>query len=235
MPKTDHQIHPTQAAILKVVLYRSEARFSELNTEKLPTDQFTFHIKELLRGGILEKTGGRYRLTAKGKEFANRFDTDSGKPLIEHQAKIGAMVTCIDRKEQTPRYLIQQRLKHPYYGYHGFLTGKVKWGESVYETAARELEEETGLSADLTLYAITHKRDFDTQRNLLEDKYFFVFLGEKAKGVLKEEFPGGKNFWLTEREFLKLPEIYDDVKEVLKVLKKKPLVFLEQEYQVERY
>ena len=47
------------------------------------------------------------------------------------------------------KFLAQQRLKQPFYGFWGRPTGKVGWGETILETAARELMEETGLTADL--------------------------------------------------------------------------------------
>lgn len=202
----------------------------------ISSDQFTFHLKKLLELELVEKTENNlYRLTAKGKEFINRFDTDTRKVVLERQAKLGVLVGCAREEKGVTQYLVQERLKQPYYGFHGFVTGKLRWGEIPKETAERELKEETGLSAKLFFAGIEHKMDHDKDGNLLEDKYFFIFRGEEVKGELTERFVGGKNEWIDEKKILKLPDIYDDVPEILGVLKQDRFVFLENSFRVEKY
>lgn len=233
--KKEIQLHPVQIAILRSLLFKQGARFSELNTTDLSNDHFTFHIQQLLQAGLLSKDGVHYSLTDEGKEFANRFDTDNPEVKVEKQAKLGVAICCVKQEDGVTKYLLQQRLKHPYYGYYGFMTGKIKWGESVYETAKRELEEEMGLTADLTLGAIKHKTDISKDETLLEDKYFFIFRGENPQGELIEEFEGGKNVWLSLEEIKQLPTVFHDLWEGLETLEKNEFVFEEKTYEVENY
>lgn len=228
------EIHPIQAQVLRTLLFRPEARFSQLNTTKMPTDHFTFHLKRLVEVGLVEKTKrNTYHLTPQGKEFANRLDTE--KIALEKQAKIGVLVGGIRKKNGQRQYLIQQRLKQPYYGFYGFLTGKVGWGETILEAAARELKEETGLTGKLTLVGIEHKTDLSKESQLLEDKYFFVVRADNPKGKLKEKFEGGKNQWLAKDEFSKLPNLFGDVKLIIKMLDQNQLAFQEKKYTVSSY
>jgi len=171
---TDLVIHLAQAQILKSLLFKTEARFRDLNTQKLTTDHFTFHLKQLVEAGIVEKTAkGTYKLTAKGKEFANRFDTE--KVALERQAKLGVCIVAIMKDHQKSKYLSQQRLKNRFYGYRGFVTGKIRWGEQLLETAARELKEETGLKAKLEFVGMEHKIDYAKEdKQILEDKFFYI-------------------------------------------------------------
>ena len=229
------EIRPVQAAILRVLHYTPEARFSELNTGNISSDHFTFHVKKLLELGLIEKSGERYRLTPAGKEFTNRFDTDTEKIVLERQAKIGALVICTREENGQAQYLAQQRLKQPFYGFHGFITGKVKWGEQVLETAARELREEAGLAAKLTLVGVEHKMDYSPAGDLLEDKYFFLFRGEEPEGTLTEKFEGGRNFWTSKEEILKLPDLFDDVSAMLEAVGQDKFVFHERKYTVAKY
>ena len=232
--KTD--IHPLQADILKVLLFTPEAHFSDLNVSRIATDHFAFHVKKLTKLKLIEKTSkNTYHLTIIGKEFANRFDVDTDKVILERQAKIGVLIGCVRGEGKDQEYLIQQRLKQPYYGYYGFMTGKVKWGETVYETAERELLEEMGLAADLKLVGIRHKMDYDPSGNLLEDKYFYVFRGENPRGELQAEFNGGRNAWMTRDEISKLPGLFHDCMETIRLLDQGKLRFVESKYTVTGY
>ena len=228
----DLEIHPAQAFILRELLFKREARFAELNILKLSTDHFTFHIKSLVDAGLIEKTEKGYRLTTVGKEFANRFDTDPKNVAIEKQAKIGVLVCGIKKEGKALKYLVQQRLKEPYFGYFGFITGKVKKGETLFGGAEREFEEETGLKGRFTLLGVKHKMDYSKEKELLEDKFFFVFRVDGVKGVLVKEFEGGKNIWLSEEEIAKLPNQFDGVAEAIEMVAGKNLTFSEMKYTV---
>lgn len=234
--KETKKLHKVQMEILRVLMFRPEARFADLNIPGYSSDHFTFHIKRLTELKLVKKNKeGKYELTNKGKEFANRFNTDSFEIHLEKQAKIGVAVCCVKHIKGLKKYLIQQRLKQPYYGFYGFITGKIVWGETVEETAKRELKEETGLTADLSLVEIKHKMDYSGEGKLLEDKYFFVFRGNNPKGKLIESFEGGKNFWLTKKEIHELPGLFDGVRSRLKILDSKKLLFNEMKYKVLKY
>jgi len=232
----EQNLHPIQSNILRNLLFNPEARFSDLNMEHLPTDQFTFHLKRLMELELIEKINqNHYHLTLIGKEYAGRFDTDQRK--VERQAKIGVALCAVKKEGRVKRYLIQQRLKQPYWGYHGFPTGKIRWGETIIEAAARELKEETGLTADLSLVGAKHKMDYSQEGNLLEDKIFFVFRATNCRGTFLETIEGGKNFWLTEKEIFQLPNLFDGFSETFKIeatAGKNP-IFLERKYKVSGY
>ena len=73
---------------------------------------------------LVEKlTDGKYALTVKGKEFSNRFDTDN--KVIERQAKLACGILCIKVEDGVTKYLLQKRLKQPYYGYYGVVGGTI--------------------------------------------------------------------------------------------------------------
>jgi len=137
-------IHPVQSSILCELLFTKEGRFGQLNKLGLSTDHFSFHLKQLIDWGLVDKPEkGKYRLSEKGKEFANRFDTE--KAEVEKQAKVAVLIVGVKKERGEKKYLIQQRLKQPYFGFWGFLTGKVRWGETVEQAGSRELMEEAGL------------------------------------------------------------------------------------------
>jgi 8-oxo-dGTP pyrophosphatase MutT (NUDIX family) len=231
----DKDVHAIQAGILKELLLKKEARFSALNVDTIPTDQFTFHVKQLLERGIIEKTdSGSYRLTIFGKEYANRFDIDSGPVKFERQAKIGVLVVATRNVGGKKEYLMQERQKHPFFGFRGFITGKVKIGESIAETAKRELLEEAGFAADVEPRAVYHERILSQEGDLLEDKNFFVFTAANLRGELVAEFSGGRNRWIAAADVLK-GNIFYDIADLLALIEAKHFTFSERSYVVDEY
>jgi len=229
------KIHSAQVEVLKVLLFNPNAKFSELNSFKLSSDHFTFHIKSLLDGGLIVKEKSCYFLTQTGKEFAGRLDVDSVQTILEKQAKISVAVVGLRVVKGQKQYLVQKRLKQPYFGYHGFVTGKIKWGEVVEEAARREFMEEAGLTGNFYLNGVKHKMDYDINGKLLEDKFFFIFRVTNTKGALREKIEGGENFWLTEKEILGLPKLFDGVGDIVNTIKKDKFIFLQNKYTVSGY
>lgn len=204
----DKTLHPAHVAILHVLLFRPDARFGELQkASELSSDHFNFYLKQLLGQDFVTKNDrGAYHLTQKGKEFANRFDTDERK--VERQPKVAV---CLLIYHADGRQLVQQRLKQPFYGYWGRPTGKIRWGETILDAAARELKEETNLEADLSFQSIYHKMDYNQETSeMLEDKIFFVIDCNNVRGDLIQEFEGGRNTWMTLQEYISQPLSFGD-------------------------
>ncbi|HSX30868.1 MAG TPA: NUDIX hydrolase [Candidatus Saccharimonadales bacterium] len=192
------EIHQAQTHILRELLFVNQAGFAKLQKPTgLTSDHFKFHIKRLLELGYVEKpAAGRYRLTASGKEYANKLDTENS--TLERQPK-SAVILVVEKIEKGGSYFaLQERRKHPYFGFWGFPGGKIRWGETILQAAARELDEETGLRAQLTYRGVYHEHVIETESGkLLEDKIFHVVHGANPQGALLEQFDGGNNAWMT--------------------------------------
>mgnify|MGYP000853103382 FL=1 len=191
----DQNAHQAQMRILRALLMDSSKSFSDLQkATELSSDHANFHIKKLIDAGFVEhikKEYGKYQLTHAGKEYANRMDTD--EIVIEKQPKLSIVILLLNKQGKK---LCQERLKQPYFGYWSHPTGKIRWGEEVLEAAARELMEETGLTATLAVRGIEHRIDHDHDGNLLEDKYFFIIDGTNPQGDMLEVTDGVRNFWV---------------------------------------
>ncbi len=188
-------IHQVQTTILRELLFMPEATFSQLQKRtNLDSDHFKFHVKRLVELDYVAKVADKYRLTPKGKEYANKLDTDQN--TIERQPKTSVIVFLQDADGKV---LVQERLKHPYYGFWGYLGGKIRWGETILQAAARELHEESGLGAESFTYrGVYHEHVASSETGeLLEDKIFHVVAGHLPTGKLVEQFEGGRNAWLT--------------------------------------
>lgn len=231
------QTHTAQTAILRHLLFSPEASFADIQkSTDLTSDHFTFHIKKLTEEGYVERREKNYRLTRKGKEYANRMDTDENE--IERQPKVSVAITLERVNDKGEReFLFQQRKKNPYFDFWGRVGGKVRWGETIIEAAERELKEETGLEAELEYKLLYHKRDFDKKSGrLLEDKIFLCVYATKYKGDLIKQFEGGINQWMTEAVFRQKEKRFVSVDDFVELIdrgvgfKEKDFYYDESEY-----
>ena len=200
------QVHEAQTAILRELLFKPDAGYSELRKKTgMESDHFKFHVRRLVETGFIVKTEqGRYMLTAKGKEYANKIDTDRG--VIERQPKCAVILVV---QNAAGEVLVQERLKHPYYGFWGYPSGKIRWGETIMQTGERELMEETGLTAELIYRGVYHEHVISSENGeLLEDKIFHVIGGHNPVGTVKQGFEGGRNAWKSVSEFQAIEKRY---------------------------
>lgn len=229
----ENKIHEFQISILRELLFKPQARFRDLNTLEVTNDHFTFHLKQLVKEGLVVKVNGGYSLTSKGKEFANRMDTEALK--LERQAKLAVALHAVRKKKGVTEYLVHKRLKEPFYGWYGSHSGKIRWGENPLECAKREFLEETGLTGKFSLKGIVHYHHFHKDGQLLEDKYFWVYRTDDPTGVLKEKVPEGENLWMREEDYRKLKNVFADFDEVNEVINNKKLVYIDRTKFVDNY
>lgn len=199
------KLHPAQTHILRELLFHPSAGYAELQKPTgLTSDHFNFHIRRLVELSLVQKLKrGKYRLTPAGKEYANRLDTDQN--TIERQPKVAVLLGIERLRNGKKEYLFQERLKNPWFGFWGIPSGKIRWGETIPDAAARELYEETRLTADISFAGIYHEHTLLDDNPLpQEDKIFFVMHCRNPKGKLLKQFEGGKNAWFAASDAKKL-------------------------------
>ncbi len=221
-------LHQIQMLILRELLFNPNSKFSQLNIEGLSNDHFSYHINTLIEQEYVNKKGLKYTLTIKGKEFANQMDTDDS--TLEKQPKIAVMLIGIKEEDGVKQYLIQRRTKEPYFGYQGFLTGKIRFGEKVLETAKRELKEETGLDCnDFQIKKLIHSHvRMNETGELLEDKMFYIVLALNPIGELIDT-RSGENSWVTKEQFMNLERKYYDEDKIFDIANSEEILNLSED------
>jgi ADP-ribose pyrophosphatase YjhB (NUDIX family) len=101
---------------------------------------------------------------------------------------------------------------HPDTGQWTMPGGGMEWGEHPVETAARELEEETGLTADIGPIVTVFSRWFEaheTPRQRPGHVIGLVFAGTNVRGELREDFSDTTDAagWFTLDEERALPHV----------------------------
>lgn len=182
-------MHPLQITIIKTLAFSQGLHFAQLQPKGVPSNQLTFHIQQLLDNGYIEKMDLTYHLTGLGKEKATLIDSETLQ--FSTQAKQIASMICMRQGKDEMEFLFYERTKHPYFGFHGFPAGKIKYGETVAEAARRETFEETGLFAQPELLSITHYITYDKNtQKLVDDKVLFRFRGVEPTGELVSSAEG---------------------------------------------
>jgi ADP-ribose pyrophosphatase YjhB (NUDIX family) len=221
--------------ILRELLFKPNTTFTQLNIKGLSSDHFSYHINTLIEDNYVKKNEGQYTLTPRGKEFANQMDTDNAQ--MEKQPKIAVMVVPVKKGKGEKQILVQERTKEPYFGYQGFVTGKIRFGEKVIEAARRELKEETGLDCDnFHLKTLVHDHVvLEESGELVGAKMFFIITAVNPTGEILDT-PNGKNYWVTEEEFKNLKKKYYNEDNMYKYSQKRDdMEFIEGVYIVDEF
>ncbi len=134
--------HHIQKHIISVLLYRKTARFSQLRSPRVDTNLFSYHLKSLVRSGLVQKTDRDYMLSSKGLAYVDRVSAATFS--IRKQPKI---ITMLLVQNSEGDVLLQKRTKQPYIDTWTLPYGKVHIDDrSVLAAAAREASEKLSLS-----------------------------------------------------------------------------------------
>ena len=188
-----------RAIILKLI-HNPRLQFNELWAKQGESNLFTYHLKKLEDEGLVTKFDDGYGLTVEGKKLSAFIEGDTGG-----KAELPTpTVIVVPRKGN--KILCQQRLKEPFYGVWGVVSGKINFGWNPLECAKRDLLEETGLTAhDATLRMIEFMKTYDNEKLLHHHLMYFVEVSE-CSGELKVNTHKAHHEWLTPEEYKAKPK-----------------------------
>jgi ADP-ribose pyrophosphatase YjhB (NUDIX family) len=133
--------HHIQKYIIDVLMYVETARFRDLRPARTDTNLFSYHLKTLMKVGLVKKGGDGYTLTAMGLSYVDRVSTE--KRVVRIQPKIILMLLI---QNSHGDILLQRRKKQPYINAWTLPYGKIHIDDVTLEKAAqREAKEKLGL------------------------------------------------------------------------------------------
>jgi ADP-ribose pyrophosphatase YjhB (NUDIX family) len=231
--KYDTSINEVQAFIIGQLFRRGPLRFAEVNTRALPSDQFSYHLRQLIKGGLVDKTAeGSYNLSVQGRSRAILLDTASGQ-FIE-QGFVACRVILAQEQGRTREYLMQRRTKVPYRGYLAEPGGKILFGEDVLAAAQRNMLAETGLDCTMDLRGLVHFKD-EYLGQVVQDKFFFVVWATKSRGELLANGETGENLWMTRDAIAANLRTHQGVTDMIAMAEAGAFNFAERTYVVAEY
>lgn len=133
--------HHIQKYIIDVLMYMEVARFRDLRPARTDTNLFSYHLKTLIKLGLVKKVDNGYTLTAMGLSYVDRVSTE--KRVVRMQPKIISMLLIQNSEGDI---LLQRRKKQPYINAWTLPYGKIHIDDVSLEKAAqREAKEKLGL------------------------------------------------------------------------------------------
>ncbi len=204
-------MHALQSHVLKKLTLEGPCRFAQVKPERVDSNKFVYHLRALMRSGLIAQRGEKYTLTAAGKRYAEEVSLDTYQPRA--QPKIVTLVVVQDAQK---RYLLYRRKRVPMRTLVGFPYGKIHVGERIDEAAARELKEKAGISAKLALRGHVYLTIHD-EEELVANMLAHVYTGVYPEGELREYFEAGESFW-ARIEDVPRKERMPGVEQILKLL-----------------
>ena len=214
-------LHATQISILRTLRHAEQARYSELMRPlNIESDSFKFHIRKLLKHGMIEKNdAGKYQLTISGKVFANSLDKNS--KTFRRQPKVSLLMVVQSTNDEGQHvYLVQRRLRNPHWGFQGFLSGPLLWGDDAAAAADNELHKQSSLTANFETSGFIRQRDYRTfSSDVLEDVLFQIMVATVPYQDLDNSYTRGQNSWMNYEQLASAPNIFELTTKVIDTLK----------------
>lgn len=183
--------HHIQKAIVYRLAFSQSLRFSELKPDDLDNKLFNYHLKLVIRDGLVEKDkAGLYKLTSEGRRI--------GVGVLEKQLatldRAHSVVFLIIRRQSDKAWLLFKRKTHPLLGEIGLMHINPVIEKDVIKTAQDKLREITNLSAHFT-YAGNGYFTVLKDDELESFTHFTVLTAQDASGELKQTSQKGEYFW----------------------------------------
>jgi ADP-ribose pyrophosphatase YjhB (NUDIX family) len=186
--------HHIQRTIIHKLAFVSEASFSELKPSDIDNKLFTYHLKKTILEGYVQKSAkGLYSLTPEGRRLSTGVK-EKQRALVTERP-LSALFLIIRRKEDSA-WLLYKRKTHPMLGFHGFMHLRPNASESISETAAKQVQEKTGLQGTFTALGGGYVRVFEGD-TLESFTHFTLLYCNDIQGELIQNDEHVEFFWCT--------------------------------------
>ncbi len=186
----------------KLLTSKDGLRFVDAKPEGIENDLYTYHLKQLIKLGLVRKFKDKYSLTKQGKQSTEEIDFIDSFSLRADRFKVASLCLVFDKESK--KVLYQTRTRQPLYGNQEIIGGGVRKGETFTDTASRRLKEESGLTADFKWIGVIRKIRYVNTKELFNDIIYNICYTDTFNGELEAENSFGKNYWIDLDKAIKL-------------------------------
>jgi ADP-ribose pyrophosphatase YjhB (NUDIX family) len=184
-------MHMYQKHILDLLRGADSLRYSELQPDGVESSHFKYHLDQLIRDGLVEKTGrGVYALSGKGKAAVDRLSVGRINPFQTPKVITYTLLQDADN------YYLFRKDKAPFLGTLNMVSGKVHLDERSADASVREVMEKAGESIDAPRLKVIAEVRIHQDAQLISHFVAYVFVTEyrgdspRLEKVAKRELNG---------------------------------------------
>lgn len=172
--KTSTIDHYIQRGILRTLSLTDSLRFSALKPSGLESNLFMYHLKQLLRQGLVAKEAQGYTLTTRGLQYVARVRRTNLDARI-----MPTLISLIVVQNEYGEYAMHPRPAQPFLKYLTFPGGVLYFGEELQAHAKLQVEEKLGFPVALSLRGTASLR-LRNEAILLTHAHAQIFFGTVA-------------------------------------------------------
>ncbi len=183
--------HHIQKSIVYDLAFAESLRFSDLKPDDMENKAFTYHLKKVMKAGLVEKLDdGRYTLTMKGRRV--------GKGALKKESRLldraYSILLLAVRNIEDDTWLLYKRQTQPLLGLVGFMQAQPVAETDACSTAEKTCFEETGIKAEFAVQGHGYFRVY--RKGELESFiHFTLLIGQDPQGELLETAESAGYFW----------------------------------------
>ncbi|QHN42664.1 hypothetical protein GII36_02225 [Candidatus Mycosynbacter amalyticus] len=205
--------HHIQKAIVYALAFSDAMRFGELKPDELENKAFDYHLKKVVKAGLVEKTAeGLYRLTSEGK----RVGISASRKQLERLDQARSTLLLAPRRASDGAWLLMRRKAQPLIGLRGFMNARPTAEQQIVRTAEQVCREQTGLAG---MFVVHGDGYFRTYRGgeLESFIHFTLLVCNDIQGELHQNSSLAEYYWDTDPDWL-APDMLPSTQTLRKML-----------------
>lgn len=223
--------HHIQKSIVYDLAFAESLRFSDLKPDDMENKAFTYHLKKVVKAGLVEKQDdGTYTLTMKGRRVGKGALKKESRLLDRAYSILLLAVRNIDPTDGTDEWLLYKRQTQPLLGLTGFMQAQPVAEVDARRTAQQTCFEQTGIQTEFAVQGHGYFRVY--RKGELESFiHFTLLLGDAPTGELRETAESAGYFWQRMPNF-EHPDMLPNMRTLHRMCLDSPGSFVEQTFEL---
>lgn len=219
--------HHIQKTIVYTLAFSDSMRFGELKPDDLENKLFDYHLKKVIRAGLVEKNpDGHYTLTSEGKRV--------GKGALKAQVRMidraySTLLLAV-RRSDDGAWLLMRRRVQPLIGLRGFMNAQPVATQDIVDTARDVCREQTGLTGQFVAHGHGYFRTYRSG-SLESFIHFTLLVCSDIQGALHQNSSLAEYCWDTDPDW-SAPDMLPSTRTLHKMLEAPAGLFVDETFDI---